>query len=137
MKQLIRRTALQVLVAILLVVCLSWIWYYTPARLENMDSMLFCACGYSKVQFKDGRITMVKFDHDTVKPGELIGRYTPTNQAVQLEIYWKGKTNAIRCEMDHVGVLAPSGSHWQYRALDSRSWKPWIYFYLHRIRPDF
>jgi hypothetical protein len=133
MKQHVRRSAVYVLVAMGLVVCLGSIWYSTPARLENMDSMLYCACGYSKVQFKNGTITMIKFHHDDVKPGDLIGTYSPSNQAVQLEIYWKGKTNAMRCEMDNVGVLASSGSPWQYQALDSRSWKPWIHYHLQRV----
>jgi hypothetical protein len=95
--------------------------------------MLYCACGYSKVQFKDGRITMIKFYHEDVKPGDLIGRYSPTNHAVQLEVYWKGKTNSFRCEMDNIGVLSPTGSLWGYQALNRRSWKPWIHHYLRRV----
>lgn len=76
---------------------------------------------------------MIKFHHEDVKPGDIIGRYSPTNGAVQLEIYWKGKTNVVRCEMDNVGVLAPSGSLWEYEALDSRSLKPRIHHFLRRL----
>jgi hypothetical protein len=117
----------------LLVVTVSFTWYIATARIADLDSMIYCACGYSKVQFKDGRITMVKYHHDTVKPGELIGRYSVTNHQVDLEVYFEGKTNVTRCRIDNVGVLAPSGSLWEYDALNSRSLKPWVHHYARKI----
>ncbi|MFA5203198.1 MAG: hypothetical protein WC708_02240 [Lentisphaeria bacterium] len=108
------------------------VWYHAPAQLEAMDGMLYCACGYSKVAFKDGKITMVKYHHDTMKSGDLIGRYTIKGHDVQLEVNFNGKVRVVQCRMDNIGLLAPAGSTGEYQALNSESLKLWIYRHLHK-----
>ena len=121
-----------VVLPVLLLVGGTLIWYRTPARLEDMDGMLYCACGYSKVAFKDGKITMVKYHHDTVKSGDLIGRYTIRGHDVELEIDFKGNVRVVQCRMDNIGLLAPAGSTGEYQAINSESVKFWIYHHLHK-----
>jgi hypothetical protein len=111
-------------------------WYHTPSKLEDMDRMLYCACGYSKVQFKDGKITMIEYHHDTVKSGDVIGRYRATGNDVEMEIYFKGKTNVARYKADSIGILAPPfpGMHWEHQAFNSKALKLFVWRFLDETR---
>ncbi len=108
-------------------------WYTAPAHIEDMDSMIYCSCGYSKVRFGDGKIMMVKYLHDDVKPGDLIGTYSTSNRDVELKIYFGGEVFITRCRIDHVGLLASPGGRWEYQATDSQSVKTWIHYAIRRL----
>lgn len=61
------------LASLLLIVGAVLVRYHAPVSVESIDSLAYCACGYSTVKFDDGRITMVRYHHNTVKSGQQIG----------------------------------------------------------------
>ncbi len=99
-------------------------WYYSPVQIEDVNRMVYCACGYSEVQFTKGSITMLRYHHDSPKPGDLIGKYVIIGKEVELEIYFKGKTNVSRCKIDNIGLRdSDSQSIWKYQAYCAGSLK--------------
>jgi hypothetical protein len=111
------------------------LWYKSPAKIENLNRMGYCACGYSKVEFKNGKIYMVKFFHDSVKPGECIGEYTVQDSNVDLVIFFDKKKYTIRCVMDNIGlrIINPEEFGLIYQAYNDKSYKMYVYGMLRGI----
>ena len=100
-------------------------WYFSPARIEEMNQLLYCACGYSRVEFANGNITMIKPFHDSVKSGEPIGKYSMKGEKVEIELYFNGKTNIAAYQLDHVGLRTsdPLFRKLEHQAVDGGSLK--------------
>ena len=111
------------------------ILYYRPAKIEELDSMLYCACGYSRVRFDAGRIIMVRYHHDSVKPGDQIGAYSVTGDRVELDTLFSGNRHHDFLALDHIGIVEPPApmQMFDYRAINSSSWKLTVYSALKKI----
>ncbi len=109
--------------------------YYQPTRIEDIDSMLYCACGYSKVKFDSGRIVMVHYHHDDVKPGDQIGTYRTDGNTVELDTVFGANKHHEKLKIDHIGIIEPPApmQMFDYRAINSTSWKLPIYKTLKAI----
>jgi hypothetical protein len=92
-----------------------------------MNQMSYCACGFASVKFQDGNIIMVKYEHDTVKPGDCIGTYKKDGSDYDLVIYFGKKTFTMKCRMDNLGLLRPPGLLTGYQAINDESYKLFIY----------
>jgi len=112
-----------------------FLWYKSPAKIENLNRMGYCACGYSKVDFRNGKVYMVKYFHDSVKPGECIGEYTVQGNNVDLVIFFDKKQYTIRCVMDNIGlrIINPGEFGLIYQAYNDKSYKIYIYEMLRKI----
>ena len=126
------RTAL--LASLVLVFCASLVWYHLPVPVESVDRLAYCGCGYSAVSFRDGRVTMVRFHHDSVKPGEQIGTYRVLGNRVELDITHNGESRKETLAIDNIGILASGASLRRYYALDGSSPKVYIHFGIERLR---
>ena len=100
-------------------------WFYSPMPVEGLDMLNYCACGYSTVRFADGKITMMKFLHPTIKSGQQIGAYRVAGDKVEIDILSNGQVlhqSYTRCNL---GLLNPPGIQIAptYYALNSKSAK--------------
>jgi hypothetical protein len=111
------------------------LWYKSPAKIENLNRMGYCACGYSKVDFRNGKVYMVKYFHDSVKLGECIGEYTVQDNNVDLVIFFDKKQYTIRCVMDNIGlrIINPEEFGLIYQAYNDKSYKMYVYGMLRKI----
>jgi hypothetical protein len=109
------------LASLLLIPCAFLQWYHAPVSIESIDRLAYCACGYSTVSFLDGRITMVRFHHDAVKPGQQIGSYRVLDNQVELDITFNGKTQQETLAIDNIGIRAAQPVFLPYRALKGNS----------------
>ena len=120
-----------------LILCILLVWYHTPMHVESIDSLAYCACGYSTVSFHDGRITMIRYHHGTVKPGQQIGTYRVLDNQVELDITFKGKSHKETLTIDNIGILAAQPMFLRYYALDGNSPKTYIHFAIERLGSSF
>ena len=104
-------------------ICLS---FNNVEKAEHLNVMLYCSCGYADVKFDDGYIRMVKYHHNDVKPGDIIGKYKIFDNHCFVEIYFNGKTYSNTYVMDSLGMLENNGSLYKYRAMNTRSLRSWI-----------
>ena len=132
-----RSPRLQVTATVMLLILITYLWFSSPARIESLDSLVYCACGYSTVQFEAGRIIIVKDHHETVKPGEQIGTYRVVGNHVEMEIVLAGKAFQETLTMDNIGLVASHPSRFRYQALNSRSPKFYIYAASKRLGTAF
>ena len=116
--------------SLLAVLATGFIWYRMPVRIEDMDRLATCACGYSKVEFKDGKITMVHGQHNEPKPGDVFGSYSTAGRTVT--VVCNGKPG-YSMKLDHLGLLDTTGFGPKYCAISGRSWKTKVYELLERI----
>lgn len=131
---LFRRQRLKICVGLASGACLGVLaWYFSPASIERMNRLNYCACGYSEVRFERGRILMVKAIHDDPAPGSDIGGYSESGSEWDIEIRFEGKTRHERMKLDHIGVVAPSGTKRKYYAFDDHSAKIRVYYILFRL----
>ena len=112
---------------LLLFGCIFLVWYHAPVRIETIDRLAYCACGYSKVRFHDGRITMIRYQHDTIKSGEQIGTYQVVGNTIKMEIIFKGKAHREAFIIDNIGLVASEHSVLRYYGLNSKSPKTYIH----------
>jgi hypothetical protein len=98
-----------------------------------MDRLNYCTCGYAEVRFENGRILMVKYSHDNPLPGTDIGGYSKSGSEWDVEIRFDGKIRHEKMALDHIGLVAPSGTKRRYYAFDSHSPKIRIYYMLYRL----
>ena len=119
--------------SLLAVLATAFIWYRMPVGIGDMDRMVYCACGPAEVEFKDGKITMVRFEHKDPKPGDVIGSYTVAGKSVDMTIIFNGKPQHHTLKLDHLGLLAPPGWGCKYYALSGKSWKTKVHELLERI----
>ena len=110
-------------------------WYKWTVNIEDMNSMVYCTCGYAKVEFKDGNIYMIKYFHDEVKPGDCIGKYRVNGNDVSLSIYSRGKVYTHNYILDNIGLKNIKTGDFQreYHALNDKSLKTWLYILLKKI----
>lgn len=113
-------------------------WFCAPMPIEDIDSLTYCACGYSTVRFNDGKITMVSYFHPTVKPGQLIGTYRVVGDKVELDISFKGQVHHNTFVRNNIGLINPPGAQFPYRycALNGRSLKTYINCAVLRFRSE-
>ena len=102
-------------------------WYKLPAKIENLNRLEYCACGYSKVKFRNGNIYMVKYFHNSIKPGDCIGKYTVQNNNVDLILFSNNKQFTIHCLLDNIGLRTINTR--ELKAYNDNSYK----IYLSRI----
>lgn len=97
--------------------------------------MCYCACGYAKVEFKGGKIYMVKYAHDSVNPGDCIGTYSISGTHVTLLIDFNKKEYIYNCELDHIGLRNIKLEEYTpvYHAYDDNSYKLYVYVALKKI----
>jgi hypothetical protein len=109
--------------------------YYQPARIEDLDSMLYCACGYSRVRFESGRIVMVRSGHEFPKPGDQIGTYRTDGTRVEIGTGFGAARYQEVLRLDHIGLIEPPDPSQRsgYRAINTRSWKTKVYGILEKV----
>jgi hypothetical protein len=108
-------------------------WYFSGVKIEKMNSMVYCSCGYTQVEFSHGKIILIKYHHDNAKPGDQIGTYTVSGNLVDITINFGGKSFPVSCEIDNIGLRIIGDSLWKYQALDSGSYKTFIYKLLRKF----
>ena len=118
--------------ALLLFGCIALLRYHAPMQVETIDSLAYCACGYSTVSFNDGKIRMINYHHNTVKSGEQIGTYRVMGKKVDIEIIFNGEVHQHTFAVDNVGLLTSDQFPLQYYALNSKSPKTYIHFAIQK-----
>ena len=111
------------------------IWYKISVKIEDMNRMCYCACGYAKVEFKDGKIYMLQYPHDSVKVGDCIGIYHISGKTVDLLIDFENKQSRYNCELDHIGLRNIKFDAFTpvYHAHNDKSFKLYVYAALNKI----
>ena len=103
-------------------------------RIEYLNKMLVCSCGYSDVKFDDGKIWMVNYHHDDIKPGELIGYYHSDGKNVEISLKFKGKEYNNNYEIDSIGLMNNTGYSDQYQAINTHSIRYWIHIFANLMK---
>jgi len=85
-------------------------WYYRKISLADLDRMQYCACGMAEVKFDSGSITMVRYMHDSVKPGDTVGHYKVLGDgSIEMEVLFNGKLSTHVHRVDNIGLLLMRG----------------------------
>jgi hypothetical protein len=84
-------------------------WYFQPVRIEEMDRLRICNCGFSTVKFEDGKIQAFKTVHNDIPPGTFIGTYARNGNTLDLSLQFKGKSYRSSHKIDHLGVQLGMG----------------------------
>ena len=122
-------------VVVLLLGGLVVAWFHLPMPVEDIDSFTYCACGYSKVRFHDGKITMIEYPHASVKPGDQIGTYHVVDDKVEVGIFFKDRVYHTTYTRDNIGLLNPPSARMQYQycAFNRKSLKTTVKLALLRL----